>query len=136
MTVVIRTLTAVGLSVAIPLGALCAPLVHAHVDDQHADHHAANRVHAHLGGHDVDHHVSLAGELAIEPDQDPEHITRLQVFVAVYAAAPSFLALPRARYTLPAPLESVMRRPPSVVHSHGPPSASSAGSRAPPVFPS
>lgn len=136
MTEVIRTLTAVGLSVAIPLGALCAPLVHAHLDDHHDGHHAANRVHAHPGGHKVDHPFSSERGLAIGADADPEHIIRLQVFVAVHAAAPSSAALSQARYSLPAPLESVMPRPPAVVHSHDPPGASSAGPRAPPAFPS
>lgn len=136
MQLVVRRLLAVCLSVAVPIGALCAPLVHAHLDDHHGDHHDANRVHAHLGGHDVDRHVSPGHELAIEPDADPEHVTRLQVFVAVHAAAPASPALPQTRYTLPAPLESVMRRPPAVVHSHDPPATSSAGPRAPPAFPS
>lgn len=142
MRAVIRTLAAVGLSVALPLGALCAPLLHAHLDDHHADHHDANRVHAHLGGHDVDHHDASSEEQIAEgrpevaPDADPEGVTRLQVFVAVHPGTPAAPALPLARYTLPAPLESIMRRPPVVVHSHGPPSVSSAGSRAPPAFPS
>lgn len=131
-----RTFTAVALSVAIPLGALCAPLVHAHMDDHHDGHHAATRVHAHLGGHGVDHHSSSKDGRAIEPDADPDHVIRLQVFVAVHAAAPAAPALPQARYTPPALLESIMRRPPAEVYSHGPPGASPAGPRAPPVFPS
>lgn len=135
-----RRLFAVTLCVAVPIGALCAPLVHAHLDDHHDGHHAghhdANRVHAHLDGHEVDRHVSSEEALAVEPGADPEHVTRLQVFVAVHAAAPIAPALPQARYTLPAPLESIMRRPPAVVHSHGPPGASSTGSRAPPALPS
>lgn len=137
MQLVVRRLLAVGLSVAVPMGALCAPLVHAHLDDHHGGHHDANRVHAHLGGHDVDHHVVSAGrELAIEPDADREDVTGVQVFLAVHAAAPASPALPQARYSLPARLESVMRRPPAVAHSHDPPGASSAGPRAPPAFPS
>ena len=136
MQPVVPRLLAVCLCVAVPIGALCAPLVHAHVDDHHAGHHDANRVHAHLSGHDVDRHVSSGGDLAIGPDVDPEHITRLQIFVAIHAAAPLSVALAHARYTLPTPLESIMRRPPAVVHSHGPPGASFAGSRAPPAFPS
>ena len=160
MTKVLRTLTAVELSVAIPLGALCAPLVHAHPDNHHADHHGANRIHAHLGGHrptpeaparprrsasaeagDLDHHPLhqhdlTGGTPAIEQDADAEQITRLQVFVAVYADAFTPPALPNARFILPTPPESAMRRPPEVVHSHGPPYASSTGPRAPPAFPS
>jgi hypothetical protein len=155
MPLVVRRLLAVGLSVAVPMGALCAPLVHAHLDDHHGGHHDANRVHAHLAGHPpapeapagprrsasaeagVDHHVVSAGhELAVEPDADPEDVTRVQVFLAVHAAAPTSPALPQARYSLPAPLESVMRRPPVAGHSHDPPAASSTGPRAPPAFPS
>jgi hypothetical protein len=132
MQLVVRRLLAVCLSVAVPIGALCAPLVHAHLD---AGHHEANRVHAHISGHDLDgHHAASEHHLAIEPDADPEHITWLQAFVAVHAAAPISPALPQAHYTLPAPLESVMRRPPAAVHSHDPPGASSAGPRAPPTF--
>jgi len=63
---VVRRLLAVCLSVAVPIGALCAPLVHAHLDDHHGGHHQANRVHAHLGGHDLDdHHASSEQGLAM-----------------------------------------------------------------------
>src|SRR5687768_11220601 len=48
---VLHRLTAAALSVAIPVAALCALLVHAHLDDHHADHDDAPVVHSHFSGH-------------------------------------------------------------------------------------
>lgn len=123
MPPVVSKLLAACLCVALPIGALCAPFLHAHLDDHHGDHHEAARVHAHLGGHEAQRHAASQAELAIGSGSEPEDVTRLQVFVAVHPVVPASPALSPARYTLPAPLESIMRRPLTVVHSHGPPSS-------------
>ena len=136
---------------ALQVGAFTAPLLHAHPDDDHGDHHSASAVHAHFGGHphgpaNAGHHdyqredSDVASGLRRTADypvvalrDEPERTTRVQIFVAVEASAFTIPALPRARFILaPAP-ESMMRRRPDVVRSHGPPAARAASPRAPPA---
>ena len=132
---VLRAIVAVSLAVALQLAALGAPLVHAHLDDHdHDGHHAAARVHAHLGGHGSIHRVTHHDDPAVSEGEDAERATGLQLFVAVEPAPFSIPALPQARYTLPSPLQSIMRRPPVVAHSHDPPGGGPAASRAPPAL--
>jgi hypothetical protein len=135
---VFRALVAVSSAVALQLGALGAPLVHAHLDDHDHDHHGAARVHAHLGGHATPHHVRDHDDdhLAFDEDESSERATGLQLFVAVESPPFSVPLLPPARYALPAPLQSIMRRPPAVTHSHDPPGVRPSAPRAPPSFPS
>lgn len=130
MTEVTRTLTAVGLAVAIPLGALCAPLVHAHVDDHDADHHRTRTIHAHLSHHSS--HSTAAGSRVHEDEAD--RAVSLQLFVAV---APASFDVPAAVVTswdLGTPAESPARHSLRVVHGHDPPFLTSLPSRAPPAF--
>lgn len=129
-----RGLIAGGLSVAIQAGALCAPLVHAHLDEHHADHHLPYGVHAHVNGHGGEDHRASAETSAVHSEDDPEQITEFQIFVAVDAAAAAELPLPPVRFALLPPLESTLRRPPDVVRSHSPPDRSLADSRAPPAW--
>jgi hypothetical protein len=132
---VFRALVAVSSAVALQVGALGAPLLHAHLDDHHHDHHGAVRVHAHLGGHATAHHVRDHDDHpAFDEDESAERATGLQLFVAVEPSLFSSPSLPPARYALPAPLQSIMRLPPAVAHGHDPPFARSLSSRAPPAF--
>jgi hypothetical protein len=134
---VFRALIAVSSAVALQLGALGAPLVHAHLDDHEHDHHGAARVHAHLGGHAAPDHIrDHHDHLALDEDEGSESATGLQLFVAVEPSPFSIPSLPPARYAVPAPLHSVMRRPPAVTHSHDPPGVRLSVPRAPPSFPS
>ena len=130
-----RALVAVSSVVALQLAALGAPLLHAHFDDDHDGHHGASRVHAHLGGH-ATHHATHHDTPTLDESEETERATRLQLFVAVEPVALLAPALPQSRYALPAPLESMMRRPPAVAHSHDPPGVRPAASRAPPSLPS
>ena len=84
MHAVIRWLTAVGLSMAIPLGALCAPLVHAHLDEVGTGHHRAREIHAHFTGHSA---VSTLPAGARLDDHEGERAVYLQLFVAVAQAS-------------------------------------------------
>jgi hypothetical protein len=95
-------------------------------------------VHAHMGGHAAPHVTTHAhpGRPAVGRGEDPERATALQLFVAVEPAAFAIPAMPRGRYVLPAPLESMMKKPPAVAHSHDPPGVRPPASRAPPSFPS
>ena len=98
-------------------------------DDDHDGHHGAARVHAHLGGHAT----PITPRTAIR-----RHSTRTRVPSAPPGCSSLSLssrtllipALPQSRYALPAPLESMMRRPPAVAHSHDPP----AFARPPPAL--
>jgi len=139
-----RRLLAVSLAIAVPVGALCAPLVHAHPDDHHDGHHGASRVHSHLAAHgidhtgptahDIDHHHVRLGAFEIEAGAGTELVTRVQFFVADQPNDLIPIGLLPLGFALPAPLESVMRRPPVVSHSHDPPLARSGPSRAPPAI--
>ena len=133
MTKVTRTLTAVGLSVAIPLGALCAPLVHAHPDDVDTDHHRAHEVHAHFTGHST---LSTFPDGARFDDHEGERAVYLQLFVAVPQASFDTPAAAVTCFDLGAPAESPARHSLRVVHGHDPPTLTSLPSRAPPAFPS
>lgn len=127
----VRGLIAAVLCVALQAGALCAPLVHAHLDDHHRHHHGAQRVHVHFSGHER--HEAPAGTNAVRADDDPEQITSLQTFVAVAAVAFTEPALPPAPFVVPPAVESTMRQPPEEVRSHGPPTAGLPAPRAPPA---
>ncbi len=142
---VIRTLTAVGLSVTIPLGALSAPLVHAHLDELDTDHHRAHEIHAHVAGHS-----SLPTALpttlpTVLPtttdglrldDHDAERAVSLQLFVAVAQASFDVPAAVVASSQLGTPAEAPARHSLRIVHGHDPPFVGSLASRAPPAFPS
>ena len=148
-----RTLTAVGLSLVIPLGSLSVPLVHAHPDELRSDHHHANEIHAHLGGHASFHasHDSVASDNvasdsvasdgvastgATLDDHDAERTVSLQLFVAVAQASFDVPAAVVTDWFVNSPAEAAAHHPVRVVHGHDPPFVASTGSRAPPAFPS
>ena len=152
-----RRLLASILALCVPVGGLCAPLVHAHADDHRDPHHQGARVHAHLGGHGgAHHHVHdvFGRDASRDHSHDVTHAARVdhayrswtgdveessersisvQYFVAVDTHAFVPTALQQDGYRLPAPLELVLRRAPTVVHSHGPPSRAGTAPRAPPL---
>lgn len=135
MTEVTRGLTAVALSVALPLGALCAPLVHAHLDDHDGDHHRAHEIHAHVSDHVSSDHATHSTAAGASVDEDESgRAVYLQLFVAVAHAsfdAPDAVAM---SWDLAAPAESPARHSLHVVHGHDPPFLGSRSSRAPPAF--
>jgi hypothetical protein len=121
---------------ALQVGALNATLVHAHLDDHHNGHHDAPAVHAHFSGHPAGHHdiaQSGADGSTVIVDHESEQTTRLQIFIAVEAAALTTPALPPARFTLASAPQSLMRQRPDVVRSHGPPPSRVSTPRAPPT---
>ena len=147
-----RTLTAVGLLLAIPLGSLNAPLVHAHPGESGTDHHHTREIHAHVGGHPsahaVDHGVAhdgvahkgvtsdgVAPQGAGLDDHVAERAISLQLFVAVPQASFDVPAAVLTIWRVSAPAEAAAHHPLRVVHGHDPPLIASTGSRAPP-FPS
>ena len=134
----VRRLLAALLALAVPVGAVCAPLMHAHRDDRHDSHHGVNTVHAHFSGHQGAHHQAQShhhdapGLPEIEAESNPELVTRVQFFVADQPNVLIPVALQPLGITLTAPLASMMRRPPLVSHGHDPPRASRSSPRAPP----
>jgi hypothetical protein len=131
---VLRAIVAVSSAAALQLAAVGAPLFHAHLDDHHEEHHGAARVHAHIGGHESAHHVILGDGPAIAEEGDAELATAVQLFIAVEPSPLATAALPQLRFTLPAPLESIVPSPSGALHSHDPPLRHSGPSRAPPAF--
>lgn len=126
----IRRLLALGLALAVPAGAVCAPFLHAHVDADHDDHHSTS-VHAHFSSH-APAHVRHEG-VSVE-DADRDHAIYLQVFVAVEASVFQSPALPRAVF-VPVPLiEHTPRTFILVTHGHDPPLVHALDSRPPPAF--
>lgn len=131
-----RALTAVGLSLAIPLGALSAPLLHAHAPQLGADHHDSPEIHAHWGGQTHGHgpRDRVVPEGVERDDHESERAVSLQWFVAVPQAS---FDVPQGVVTsvdVEVPSESAAHDPLRVVHGHDPPFLPSLGSRAPPAF--
>jgi hypothetical protein len=129
-----RRLLALGLAVALQTGALTAPLVHAHLGDDHDDHHASGAIHAHIHGHGVarpghDDHPALHSE------EGPERIVPLKLFLATHVGSGPEPVLAPVQFLVAPPAGSLMRRPPQVVRSHGPPPIAPSTPRAPPLSP-
>ena len=126
----IRRVLAVGLAFAVQFGAVCAPLLHAHVDADQDDHHSTS-VHAHFSSH-ASARVAHEGVSVEETDRD--HAIYLQLFVAVEASAFQPPSLPRAVF---APVPLIERAPRTfviVTHGHDPPLVQALDSRPPPLF--
>ena len=135
----VRRLLAALLALAVPVGAVYAPLIHAHRDDHHDSHHGARTVHAHFSGHGGAHHShGDSGHLAqgpeIEAEFDPDLVIRVEFFVADQPHVLIPVALQPIGFTLAAPLDSALRRPPLVSHAHDPPPVSRSSPRAPPAL--
>jgi hypothetical protein len=128
---VLRTLTALALAFVVPLGAVCTPLVHAHLDDHATEHHRVrSTVHAHFDGHarkSVPHHHAALGA------NETERTLYLQLFVAVAVASFQFTTA-AATFELATPDETPAHRSVHVVHGHDPPIVATLPARAPPSF--
>ena len=126
---VIRRVLALGLALAVQGGALCAPLLHAHVDADHDDHHQTS-VHAHFSSH-APAPVEHDGVSIEEADRD--HAIYLQVFVAVETSLFATPVLPRATFALTTLVTRAPRIFAIVTHGHDPPLVSALDSRPPPL---
>lgn len=128
-----RRLIAAGLVVSVQVGALCAPLVHAHVDDRHTHHHDGRTIHAHLHGHHLPAAEQRDGLTPGVPRADESAVIRLQTFLAIDRLGFEMPALVSALFTVHRVQEPGERRPLQFVHSHDPPVAGLTGLRAPPA---
>jgi len=127
---VIRRVLTIGLAVAVQAGAVYAPFLHAHVDED-ADHHQATSVHAHFSGH-VPSHATHDG--ATVDDRDHDRAIYLQGFVAVQPVPFEIPAAAPALFDLTSPPERPAHTTVEVTHGHDPPLVSALDSRPPPFF--
>jgi len=128
---VIRRALTLALAMAVQGGSLCAPFLHAHVDEDVDDHHHSTSVHAHVSGH-APSHARHDGVSVDEPDHD--RAIYLQVFVAVEAAPFAVPAVAPALFDLTTPPERPAHAAVEVTHGHDPPRAAALDSRPPPTF--
>jgi hypothetical protein len=119
------------LIVAVPVGAMCAPFLHAHVDDDDHDHPHATSVHAHFAPHPIAHaeHEGINIE-----ERDHDRAFYLQVFVAVQPAVFEIPTIAASSFTLTAPPERPAHIAVEVAHGLDPPLADALDSRPPPLF--
>ena len=136
---------ALALSIAVPFAALCAPPVHAHVDDHdsaHRDgaHHDGVAVHAHYAPHPshAPPHEHDGSERTrpthVEESEHDEQAVFLQLFVAVAAQTFVLPAVVPPVLTLTPPPDAGFPPQFHVVHGHDPPFLKSLPARAPPSF--
>jgi hypothetical protein len=130
-----RRLLAFGLSVALQAGALSAPLVHAHLGNEHDDHHASGRIHAHIEGHPAAANHRDDDRPAVHSEESGERIVPLKLFVATHAGIGLEPTVAPRQFMVTPPASSLVRQPPQVVRSHGPPAIISSTPRAPPFSP-
>jgi len=126
-----RKLLAGVLALSVPLGAMCAPFLHAHIDEDHDDHHSTS-VHAHFAGHTQKH---ATHDQASVDETDHDRAIYLQAFVAVGATAFEIPAVAVGTFRLTAPTERAPRVSVLVAHGHDPPLAAALDSRPPPRIP-
>lgn len=127
-----RRLVAIGLSMAVQLAALSAPLVHAHADDHATDHHRAHEVHAHFERHTTA--SRTANESTVDRPDDNARVVFVRTFVGVATAAVDLPAAAPASFELALPGEGRSLRALYGFHGHDPPLIRSRSPRAPPAF--
>ena len=127
-----RTLGVIGLSMAVQLATLSAPLVHVHPDDHATDHHRAHEVHAHFERHAVP--ARPADETIVDHPEASDRAVFLRLFVGVATAEFDLPAAVPACFALTPPGEGRSMRALYGFHGHDPPFIRSRSSRAPPAF--
>ena len=128
-----RKLVAVGLSLAVQLAVLSAPLVHAHPDAHSTDHHRAREVHAHFGGHAIP--ARPADESVVDHPDDHDRAVFVRPFFGVATAGFDLPLAAPASFELALPCEGRSLRALYGFHGHDPPLIRSRAPRAPPAFP-
>jgi hypothetical protein len=131
---VIRRLTAAALVVLVQASAICAPLLHVHLDADETDHHHGQALHAHLSGHDNHDTVSphRPGPI-VDHQEEAGRTVAAQIFVSAAADSFSLPAVPPSAFVLVVPPEQLTGRTPHTAHATDPPSLRIASPRAPPA---
>ena len=128
---VFRRLTAAALAVLVHVGAICAPLMHVHLDAGENEHHHGQALHAHLSGHHVE--VPVRPGPIFDHQEEAGRTVAAQIFVS--AAADPFrlpAVSPQAFVLVVAPTHPSGRTP-HTAHATDPPSLRNASPRAPPT---
>jgi hypothetical protein len=146
----VHRFVALALSLAIPVAAAAAPLLHAHPGDRATAHHRGATVHSHWSGHgdtpaaghshDDDHDAGdgrawVTSDAPIFDTLDPDRAIFFSTFVAV---TPPLLPTPGIvpnAVALPVPHERAAHLNVEVAHGHDPPFTRSLPARAPPSLP-
>jgi hypothetical protein len=131
---VFRRLTAAALAVLVQASAICAPLLHVHLDADETEHHHGQALHAHLSGHD-DHDTVRPHRPGPIVDHQEEAGRTVAALIFVSAAADPFSvpAVPPSAFVLVVPPEQLIGRTPHTAHATDPPSFNAASPRAPPT---
>jgi hypothetical protein len=127
MVTVTRWPVALLLTLTLPVGSVCAPFLHAHVNED-ADHDHETSIHSHFSGH-TPHHPHQ-GRSIDEPDHD--RAIYLQTFVATQATPFEIPATAPEPFAVPVPSERPACPPVEITHGHDPPCFPASALRAPP----
>jgi hypothetical protein len=128
---VFRRLTAAALAVLVQVGAICAPLLHVHLDADETEHHHGQTLHAHLSGLHVD--VPVRPGPIVDHQEDAGRTVAAQIFVSAAADPFSLPAVPPQAFVLLIPPAHPSGRTPHTTHATDPPSLSLISPRAPPL---
>jgi hypothetical protein len=131
---VFRRLTAAALVVLVQAGAICAPLLHVHLDADETEHHHGQALHAHLSGHD--HHEAIRpippGPI-VDHQEEAGRTVAAQIFVSAAADPFRLPAIPPSAFVLVVPAADPRGRTPHTTHATDPPALRIASPRAPPA---
>lgn len=127
---VFRRLTAAALVVLVQAGAIFAPLMHVHLDDEETGHHDGQALHAHLSGHHVD--VPLGPGPIADHQEESGRTVVAQIFVSPAVDPFSLPAVSSPVFVLVVPPAEPGGRTPHTTHATDPPSLRVASPRAPP----
>jgi hypothetical protein len=128
---VLRRLTAAALAMLVQVGAICAPMMHVHLDAADNEHHHGQALHAHLSGHHVD--VPIAPGPIVDHQEEAGRTVAAHIFVSAAADPFSLPAVPRAAFVLVVPPAGTIGRTPHTAHATDPPPFDAASPRGPPL---
>ena len=129
---VLRRLTAAVLVIIVQVGAICAPLMHVHLDADETEHHHGQALHAHLSGHH-DAIPTRPGPIVDHPDDEGRTVAA-HIFVSPAADPFSLIAVPSPAFVVVVPPAQASGRTPHIAHAHDPPSLIVSSPRAPPAI--
>jgi hypothetical protein len=131
---VFRRLTAAALVVLVQASAICAPLLHVHLDADETEHHHGQALHAHLSGHDNHDTVRphRPGPI-VDHQEEAGRTVAAQIFVSGAADPFNLPAIPRPEFVLLVPPPQPGGRTPHTAHATDPPSLRIPSPRAPPA---
>jgi hypothetical protein len=130
---VFRRLTAAALVMLVQASAICAPLLHVHLDADETGHHHGQALHAHLSGHDS--HDSTRPHRPgpiVDHQEEAGRTVAAQIFLSAAADPFSLPAVPPSAFVLVVPAPEPGGRMPHTAHATDPPPLNLSSPRAPP----